>query len=53
MTRDKSLEAAEEVRAGGVEQVVAREVDLLDELEAALGAVGHRHGDGAVQLDDR
>src|SRR3954452_20875079 len=48
-----AAEASQEVGARGVEEVVVVEaLDRIDELEALLEAVGERHRDGAVQLDD-
>ena len=48
-------EPAEEVRARRVEQVVAVERlgERVDERQPRRGAVGHRDGDRAVQLDHR
>src|SRR5215212_1914751 len=45
-----TFQAPEEVGARRVEQVVAGQVDLLNELEPHLRAVCHRNGDGPVQL---
>ena len=49
------LEAAEQVGAGGVEQVVAVEVagERVDQRQSGAGPVGHRHRHGPVQLDHR
>ena len=47
-------EAAQEVGARRVEEVVVVEaLDRVDEREPCSRPVGHRDGDGAVQLDDR
>ena len=47
------VEPAQEVGARGVKQMVLRQVDPLDKLEAELRPVSHCDGHGTVQLDDR
>ena len=49
-----AAEAAQQVGAGGVEGVVVVEaLDRVDQLQAPLGPVAHRHRDRAVELDHR
>lgn len=44
-----ALEASEQVGAGGVEPVIAGEVEAIDQGEGRRGAGEFAHGDGPVQ----
>src|SRR5215211_832396 len=48
-----AAEASQEIGADGVEEVVAVEVEAVDERERRVGPVDLGHRDGAVQRDDR
>src|SRR5260370_41312105 len=49
-------ELAQQITTNAGQQMVAMEGwlsrELVDEIEPSLRAVGHRHRDGAVELDD-
>src|ERR1051325_6104864 len=46
------VETAEQVGAGGVEEVVALERELVHQLQSTLRPARHRDGDRAIQLHD-
>jgi len=48
-----AAQSPEQVRAGRVERVVAREVELVHQRQCGGGTVQLADGDGAVEGDDR
>ena len=49
--------ASQQVRSGSIEEVVAVQLavrrERIQQSQTDRGAIGHGHGDGPVQLDDR